>query len=103
MLTPILSGESLRRLIADRTATVGVIGLGYVGLPLAAAIARVGFRTVGFDIDATKIGDINAATSYIDAVSDDALAELVQRGALRATRSSRQLTSCDVIIIACPR
>lgn len=102
MLTPSQSGESLRRLIADRTATVGVIGLGYVGLPLAAAIARVGFRTVGFDIDATKIGDINAATSYIDAVSDDALAELVQRGALRATLEFGQLTSCDVIIICVP-
>ncbi len=102
MLTPSQSGESLRRLIADRSATVGVIGLGYVGLPLAAAIARVGFRTVGFDIDAAKIGDINAATSYIDAVSDDALAELVQRGALRATQEFGQLTSCDVIIICVP-
>jgi len=102
MLTPSQSGESLRRLIADRSATVGVIGLGYVGLPLAAAIARVGFRTVGFDVDAAKIGDINAATSYIDAVSDDTLAELVQRGALRATQEFGQLTSCDVIIICVP-
>ena len=102
MLTPSQSGESLRRLIADRSATVGVIGLGYVGLPLAAAIARVGFRTVGFDVDAAKIEDINAATSYIDAVSDDTLAELVQRGALRATQEFGQLTSCDVIIICVP-
>ena len=45
------SSESLRRLLADRSATIGVIGLGYVGLPLAVAIARADFRTVGFDID----------------------------------------------------
>jgi UDP-N-acetyl-D-glucosamine dehydrogenase len=95
-------GASLRQLIADRTATVAVMGLGYVGLPLAAAIARVGFRTIGFDVDATKIADINAATSYIDAVSDTLLDELVQRGSLRATMEVGELTSCDVIIICVP-
>jgi UDP-N-acetyl-D-glucosamine dehydrogenase len=94
--------ESLRRLIADRAATIGVIGLGYVGLPLAAAVARAGFGTVGFDVDAVKIGKINSATSYIDAVSDKLLGELVQRGRLRATAESVQLASCDVIIICVP-
>jgi UDP-N-acetyl-D-glucosamine dehydrogenase len=83
-------------------ATVGVIGLGYVGLPLAAAIARAGFRTVGFDLDAAKIRDIGAATSYIDAVSDELLSELVERGALRATLEFGQLASCDVIVICVP-
>ncbi|HWE16466.1 MAG TPA: nucleotide sugar dehydrogenase [Hyphomicrobiaceae bacterium] len=78
------------------------MGLGYVGLPLAAAIARVGFRTIGFDVDATKIAEINAATSYIDAVSDTLLDELVQRGSLRATMEFSELTSCDVIIICVP-
>jgi UDP-N-acetyl-D-glucosamine dehydrogenase len=95
-------GASLRQLIADRGATVAVMGLGYVGLPLAAAIARVGFRTIGFDVDATKIAEINAATSYIDAVSDTLLDELVQRGSLRATMEFSELTSCDVIIICVP-
>jgi UDP-N-acetyl-D-glucosamine dehydrogenase len=95
-------GASLRQLIADRGATVAVMGLGYVGLPLAAAIARVGFRTIGFDVDATKIAEINAATSYIDAVSDTLLDDLVQRGSLRATMEFSELTSCDVIIICVP-
>jgi UDP-N-acetyl-D-glucosamine dehydrogenase len=102
MLTPILPCDALRRLIADRTATVGVIGLGYVGLPLAAAIARAGFQTIGFDIDATKIRHISAATSYIQAVSDELLKDLVERGALQATQEFEQLTSCDVIIICVP-
>jgi UDP-N-acetyl-D-glucosamine dehydrogenase len=102
MQTPTLPSEPLSRLIADRTATVGVMGLGYVGLPLAAAIARTGFRTVGFDIDAAKVADINAGTSYIYAVSDELLADLVQRGALRATGEFAELASCDVIIICVP-
>ena len=102
MLTSSNPGASLRQLIADRTATVAVMGLGYVGLPLATAIARVGFRTIGFDVDAAKITEINAATSYIDAVSDTLLDELVQRGSLRATMEFDELTSCNVIIICVP-
>jgi UDP-N-acetyl-D-glucosamine dehydrogenase len=102
MLTSSNPGTSLRQLIADRSATVAVMGLGYVGLPLAAAIARAGFRTIGFDVDAAKIAEINAATSYIDAVSDTLLKELVQRGVLRATAEFGQLRSCDVIVICVP-
>ena len=94
--------ESLRRLLADRSATVGVIGLGYVGLPLAAAIARTGFRTVGFDIDPGKIADIGTGTSYIGAVSDEHLGELVRRGALCATQEFEQLAACDVVVICVP-
>ena len=60
---------ALQQAIAERTARVGVIGLGYVGLPLAAVIARADFVTVGFDIDPAKVGFINAGTSYIDAVA----------------------------------
>jgi UDP-N-acetyl-D-glucosamine dehydrogenase len=94
--------ESLRRLLADRSATVGVIGLGYVGLPLAAAIARAGFRTVGFDIDPAKIADIGAGTSYIGAVSDEHLDDLLRRGMLRATQEFGQLAACDVVVICVP-
>ena len=55
--------------IIDRTAIAGVVGLGYVGLPLAAAIARAGFRTIGFDIDPAKPELLRSGSSYIDAVS----------------------------------
>src|SRR5262245_59455205 len=65
--TPIVS---LLERIANRSAVVGVIGLGYVGLPLAAATARAGFVTNGFDIDAAKVAWLTSGRSYIDAVPD---------------------------------
>ena len=88
--------------IADRTAIAGIIGLGYVGLPLAAATARAGFRAVGFDIDASKIGALNSGSSYIEAVSSVTLAEHVAGGAFRATAEFAELGGCDVIIICVP-
>ncbi len=63
-------GAKLAKSLNDRTATVAVIGLGYVGLPLAAAIAASGFRVVGFDIDINKVEMIAAGRSYIDTVTD---------------------------------
>ena len=72
-----LAAEALKR-ISLRLATVGIIGLGYVGLPLAAATARAGFRTIGFDIDSNKAIRLNCGESYIDAVSSDELAGFVE-------------------------
>jgi UDP-N-acetyl-D-glucosamine dehydrogenase len=94
--------QALDAAIAGRSATVGVIGLGYVGLPLAAAVARAGFPVVGFDIDATKPQLILAGTSYIEAVESAALADLVRTKRLRATSDFTGLSSCDVIIICVP-
>jgi threonine dehydrogenase-like Zn-dependent dehydrogenase len=71
--------------IANRSATVGVIGLGYVGLPLVAAVARAGFRAVGFDIDPAKIALLNSGKSYIDGVHNDQVAEHVRANRFRAT------------------
>ncbi|MFC3645391.1 nucleotide sugar dehydrogenase [Aquibium oceanicum] len=88
--------------ISSRTATVGIIGLGYVGLPLAAACARAGFQTVGFDIDETKIEAIGARRSYIDAVDSQELARLVDARSLRATIAFEELASCDIIVICVP-
>ena len=92
----------LRDAIVARSATVGVIGLGYVGLPLATAIARAGFATVGFDIDSAKADQINAGTSYIYAVTSSDLAELRKNNRLSATADFRKLSSADVIIICVP-
>jgi UDP-N-acetyl-D-mannosaminuronate dehydrogenase len=64
---------TLAHSIATRTAVVGVIGLGYVGLPLAIACGRAGFSTVGFDIDPKKIVQLGRGISYFNAVTDDAL------------------------------
>lgn len=88
--------------IESREAVAGVIGLGYVGLPLAAACARGGFRTIGFDIDADKIARLNAGKSYIDAVASEELAGLVAKQRFRATSDSAELAGCDVVIICVP-
>ncbi|TCQ27463.1 nucleotide sugar dehydrogenase [Rhizobium sp. PP-CC-3G-465] len=88
--------------IADRTAHAGVIGLGYVGLPLAIAIARKGFTVTGFDIDPGKIVAIEAGRSYIEAVGDDVLAAERDAGRFSATVDFDGLAVCDVIVICVP-
>ncbi|KRA42076.1 UDP-N-acetyl-D-glucosamine dehydrogenase [Devosia sp. Root635] len=93
---------SLQSTISNRTAKVGVIGLGYVGLPLAAAAARAGFPTLGFDVDPAKIDEIAAGRSYIGAVTDDELTQLVETGRLAATSAMTRLTEVDLIVICVP-
>ncbi|NHT78218.1 nucleotide sugar dehydrogenase [Rhizobiaceae bacterium CRRU44] len=88
--------------IADRTAHAGVIGLGYVGLPLAIAIARKGFTVTGFDIDPGKIVAIEAGRSYIEAVGDDVLSAERDAGRFSATVDFDGLAACDVIVICVP-
>ena len=85
-----------------REATVGVIGLGYVGLPLAAAAARAGFSTIGFDIDPAKAERLMRGQSYIDAVPSQELAALVRRQRFQATDDFARLGGCDVIAICVP-
>src|SRR5262249_150300 len=88
--------------IRSRDAHVGVIGLGYVGLPLAAGFARAGFSVTGFDVDAHKAAQINAGTSYIPDVPDADLAAAVKGGKLRATTDMRALGEMDAIDICVP-
>ena len=88
--------------IARREAVAGIIGLGYVGLPLAMASARGGFPTVGFDIDPDKVASLNAGRSYIGAVASDELAGHTASGGFRATADFAELAVCDVIIICVP-
>jgi len=88
--------------IEQKTSRVGVIGLGYVGLPLAAAIARAGFRTIGFDTDKSKPKLLNEGRSYIDAVRDEELGGIVHSGFFKATSDFSQLLECEIIIICVP-
>lgn len=97
-----MTTSSLLDRINNRKATVGIIGLGYVGLPLAAAAARAGFPTVGFDIDPAKPAAITAQTSYIEAVPTPVLAGLVAQGKLSATTDFAGLAKCQVIIVCVP-
>lgn len=93
---------ALHALIEGRKARAGVIGLGYVGLPLALTLARAGYPVTGFDIDPAKIVAIEADASYIAAVSSEALARERQAGRLEATCDFARLAECDVIVICVP-
>jgi len=95
-------GAALQEKIESRTAKVGVVGLGYVGLPLAATAARAGFEVIGFDIDAAKTERINRGESYIDAVSSDQLNSLLEAGRIRASSDLSGFGECDVICICVP-
>ncbi|HKB10800.1 MAG TPA: nucleotide sugar dehydrogenase [Vicinamibacterales bacterium] len=94
--------DALLNLVRERRARVGIIGLGYVGLPLAVEFARVGFDVTGFDVDAGKVAEINAGRSYIPDVPQHELAEVVNAGRLRATTDTRRLDDMDVADICVP-
>jgi UDP-N-acetyl-D-glucosamine dehydrogenase len=89
-------------LIRTRQAKVGVIGLGYVGLPLAVEFARQGFDVSGFDVDDWKNAQINAGRSYIPDVRESDLASVVKERKLRATADMAALRTMDVIDICVP-
>ena len=89
-------------LIENNRARVGVVGLGYVGLPLATEFASKGFTATGFEVDAHKAAQINAGKSYISDISARQLKECVDAGRLRATTDFDQLKECDAIIICVP-
>jgi UDP-N-acetyl-D-glucosamine dehydrogenase len=86
----------------NRTATVGVVGMGYVGLPLAVEFARAGYHVIGLDVLKDKVDKLNAGVSYIPDVPTEALAPLVETGHLRATTSYDDLRDADVISICVP-
>lgn len=95
--------DQLAAALDARTATVGVIGLGYVGLPLAAAAAgRGGLKTIGFDVDAEKTAQLNTGESYIAATPSEKLSALVKGKKFRATTDFSELAACDVIVICVP-
>jgi UDP-N-acetyl-D-glucosamine dehydrogenase len=91
----------LERIVARRTR-VGIIGLGYVGLPLAVEFAKAGFDVVGFDVDASKVSQINVGRSYIPDVSASELSTVVASGKLSATTDMSRLGEMDVVDICVP-
>jgi UDP-N-acetyl-D-glucosamine dehydrogenase len=94
--------SSLLERIGSREAQVVVIGIGYVGLPLAVEVATAGFRVVGYDKSPTKVARVNAGESYIKDVPTGTLAPLVQGGKLRATTDPQVLAEADVVVICVP-
>jgi len=88
--------------IRSRKARTGVIGLGYVGLPLAIEFAHAGFQAIGIDVDQRKVDAVNAGTSYIVDTASEEIASLVTTGRLAATNDFSALAECDTINICVP-
>jgi UDP-N-acetyl-D-glucosamine dehydrogenase len=94
--------DQLLRKFEQRTARVGVIGLGYVGLPLAVEFARAGFHVIGYDVSERVVDLINSGRSHIKDVAGSAVAALVKEGRLEATADPARLGEVDAISIAVP-
>lgn len=94
--------NEIKLLIENGTARIGVVGLGYVGLPLIVEFGLKGFEGIGFEVDKSKVEQINAGKSYIVDVPDANLKQCVDGGKLTATTDFSRLSNCDVIIICVP-
>lgn len=94
--------SELKRKLKDKTATLGVIGLGYVGLPLAVEKAKAGYKTIGFDIQTEKVDMVNKGINYIGDVVDTDLIKIIKNGMLSATTDFSKVASADAVCIAVP-
>ena len=94
--------EELLKKIENREIVVGVVGLGYVGLPLAVEKAKAGFKTIGFDVQEEKVKLVNEGHNYIGDVVDKDLKEIVEKGMLRATTDFTFIKDVDFIEICVP-
>ena len=92
----------LLKKIETKQATLGVIGLGYVGLPLAVEFARAGFSVIGYDIDERRVGELMAGQSYIPDVPSAHLAEVIKNGKFQPTTDAKRLAEADIIDICVP-
>jgi UDP-N-acetyl-D-glucosamine dehydrogenase len=102
MSKPTATETALIRKAADRSAVFGVVGLGYVGLPLAVEIADAGYTVIGFDVQQRVVDTVNAGTSHIQDVPTERLAPLVKDGRIRATADPAALAKAEVISICVP-
>ena len=94
--------NQLKSKIKDRSAKIGIIGLGYVGLPLAVEFGKAGFSVTGFDNDASKVGEIQKGSSYIPDVSSKDVGDLTSSKKLSPTADKTLLNKMDIIIICVP-
>jgi UDP-N-acetyl-D-glucosamine dehydrogenase len=94
--------EDLLKKINDKTAVVAVVGLGYVGLPLAVEKAKAGYKTIGFDIQENKIEMVNRGVNYIGDILENELTDLVSRGLLKATSDYSFIKEVDCVAICVP-
>jgi UDP-N-acetyl-D-glucosamine dehydrogenase len=107
LLEPRIGGHGtafheLKEKIETRAARVGVIGLGYVGLPLVVAVVEAGFPALGFDIDPQKVTTLNAGRSYIRGVGDQKIATLCCSGRFQSTSNFARVAEADILLICVP-
>jgi len=93
---------SLSDKIANKSAVIGIIGMGYVGLPLALAYTEAGFKVIGIDIQQKRADLVNRGSSFITGISDKELGKTVKAGRLRATTDQSKIKDVDVILICVP-
>lgn len=93
---------TLAEKIQNKTAQIGVIGLGYVGLPLISAFTNAGFRCIGYDVDQKKVDELAAGRSYIKHVGSDVVADWIKRDMLDPTADMSRLAEADVLMICVP-
>lgn len=96
------TAQKLRRTIQARKAKIAIIGLGYVGLPLAMAFVRKGFRVSGIDLDRTRVEQLRSGKSYVEDIPSQDVRRAVRLGRFKATESYEVLTDSDVIIVCVP-
>src|SRR6185295_5103901 len=101
-MTRQLLAAALKRKIESSEVRTGVIGLGYVGLPLAVQFAKAGYDVIGIDVDAGKVDALNAGTSYIQDVANADVAGLLAAGRLGATTDFSNLAHLDTVNICVP-
>ena len=94
--------NDLLKKIADKTAVVGIVGPGYVGLPLAVEMAEAGYKTIGFDVQSKKVDSVNAGHNYIGDIVGDKLKNMVETGYLRATSDFDFISGVDAVAICVP-
>ena len=94
--------SELLQKINSRQAVIGIVGMGYVGLPLAVAFAQEGFTIIGIDVNAEKVAMLNQGHSYVEDVPDNVLEPLAANGRLRATTDYAELAHVDAISICVP-
>ncbi len=94
--------STLQDKIRKRTARVGIVGLGYVGLPLAVEFAKAGFEVTGIDLSESKVAKANAGESYIADIPQDVFKSLVQSGKIRATSDFGVISQLDTVNICVP-
>jgi UDP-N-acetyl-D-glucosamine dehydrogenase len=92
----------LKQKLTDRTAVIGVVGLGYVGLPFAVEKAKVGFKVIGIEMNPNRAEKVNTAENYINDVSDDDLKRVVSSGKLKAVLGFEAIGEIDVLVICVP-